>query len=90
MSSTSHHERFVSKLLVGFALVIASIFFTLYCTIERTRQEINWYFIGIISAGLMCTGLYFLLDAFVHKVKSDFIRRQKVRDQQRTRNQELA
>lgn len=33
----------------------------------------------------MCTGLYFLLDAFVHKVKSDFIRHQKTRDQQKSR-----
>jgi hypothetical protein len=87
---SSHQEKFISKLLIGFAFIITSIFFTLYCLIERTRDEINWYFIGIISSGLVCTGLYFMMDAFVHKVKSDFIRRQKVREMQRSKNQQEA
>jgi hypothetical protein len=81
--SNRHQERFVTKLLMGFTFVIASIFIILFAAFERTRNE-DWYFWGIVASALMCPGLYLVMSAFVHRIKSDFIRRQKQREQQKT------
>ena len=81
--SSSHSDKYLSKLLLGFGAVIASILSILYAAFERTKTG-DWYFWGIVASLLMCTGLFFLLNAFVHKVKAEFSKRQKVREQQRT------
>jgi len=83
MASSSHQERYFTKLLLGFASVTCSIFLILYACFERTKDG-DWYFWGIVASFLMCGGFFFLLTAFVHKIKSDFSKRQKVRDQQKT------
>ena len=82
MSST-HQEKYVTKLLIGFSAVTAGIFLILFACFEKTQVS-DWYFWGIIASVLICTGLFFLLSAVVHKVKSDLIKRQKVREQQKT------
>lgn len=83
--SNTHQEKFVTKMLVGFAFISTAIFVILYAAFERSRaREEDWYFWGIVASILLNTGLYFLVTAFVHKVKSDFIRRQKQREQQKT------
>jgi hypothetical protein len=38
----------------------------------------------MVAAFLMCSGIYFAIHAFVHKIKSDFSKRQKQREQQKT------
>jgi hypothetical protein len=81
--SNSHQEKFVTKLLTGLACIIAGIFIILFAAFERTQEE-DWYLWGIIASALICPGLILLMSAFVHKVKSDFIRRQKHREQQKT------
>jgi len=82
MSNNSHHERYFTKLLIGFASITGSIFTILYAAFERSEAG-DWYFWGIVASFLMCGGFYFMLSAFVHKIKSDFSRRQKSRDQQK-------
>ena len=85
MSGKSHYDRYFAKLLIGFASVIASILLIFYAMFEISkRQDKDWYFWAIVAAFLMCTGIYFSLSAFVHKIKSDFSRRQKQREQQKT------
>ena len=81
--SNDHQEKYVTKLLFGFTFITAGILLILYAAFERTRQE-DWYFWGIVASVLINGGLYFLLTAFVHKVKSDLIRKQKSREQQKT------
>lgn len=81
--SNTHQEKFVTKLLVGFALVTCGIFVIMYAAFSK-RPDDEWYFWGILAAVAINTGLYLLLSAFVHKVKSDFIRRQKHKEQQKT------
>ena len=83
MSSSSHEEKYFSKLLLGFASVTSSIFLIVYACFERTKED-DWYFWGIVASFLMCSGFYFLLTAFVHKIKSDLSKRQRARDQQKT------
>lgn len=81
--SNNHQEKFLSKILFGFSLIIAGIFSIIFAAFERTRQD-DWYFWGIVASVLICVGLYLVMTGFVHKVKSDFIRRQKQREQQKT------
>ena len=81
--SNSHQEKYISKLLFGFAFVIAGIMVILYAAFERTKNE-DWYFWGIVVSALIIIGLVFLLNAFVHKVKSDLIKKQRSKEQHKT------
>jgi len=81
--SNSHEEKFITKLLVGFTLIIGGIFVIVYAAFERTRQD-DWYFWGLVASVLICSGLYLLMSSFVHKMKSDFIKRQRLREQKKT------
>jgi hypothetical protein len=81
--SNDHQEKYITKLLFGFTFVIAATLVTFYACFERTKYD-DWYFWGLIAAFLLCIGIYLLLKAFVHKMKSDLIKRQKQREQQKT------
>ena len=83
MSNSSHQERYFAKLLIAFASVIGSILIIFYSIFEIDKDH-DWYFWAIVSAFLMCSGIYFAVQAFVHKIKSDFSKRQKLREQQKT------
>jgi Microsomal signal peptidase 25 kDa subunit (SPC25) len=79
----SHKESYFVKLLIGFSSIIASILLIFYAIFEL-KKDSDWYFWAIVSAFLMCGGIYFSLQAFVHKVKSEFSRRQKQREMQKS------
>jgi hypothetical protein len=81
--SDSHKEKYFVKLLIGFSSIIASMLIIFFAIFELSKDT-DWYFWAIVAAFLMCGGIYFSLQAFVHKVKSDFSRRQKQRDSQKT------
>jgi uncharacterized membrane protein HdeD (DUF308 family) len=81
--SNPHREKYISKLLIGIGLVTAGIFVILYASFEK-GQKTDWYFWGIIAAVAVNSGILLMGSAFVHKVKSDLIRRQKLREQQKT------
>ncbi len=81
--SNNHQEKFITQLLTGFACVTAGIFVIMYLVFSKPKQG-GWYFWGILTAILVNIGLYLLMSGFVHKVKSDLIRRQKLREQQKT------
>ncbi len=82
--SDSHSEKYFSKLLVGFASIISSVGVTFYAFFESAAEKGDWYFWAIVAAFLLCSGIYFALSAFVHKVKSDFSKRAKQRDMQKS------
>ena len=81
--SDSHKESYLVKLLVGFSSIIGSMLIIFYSIFELDKGT-DWYFWAIVAAFLMCGGVYFSLQAFVHKIKSDFSRRQKQREDQKT------
>ena len=81
--SSDHGEKFITKLLVGFGLVTAAIFL-IYFIIFNKLMKNDWYYWGIATAILLNAGLYMLVSAAVHKMKSDMIRRQKIKEQQKT------
>ena len=81
--SDSHKESYLVKLLVGFSSIIGSMLIIFYSIFELDKDT-DWYFWAIVAAFLMCGGIYFSLQAFVHKIKSEFSRRQKQREEQKT------
>jgi uncharacterized membrane protein len=79
---SSHSDRYLTKLLFGFACVIIAVFTIVFACFERVKKD-DWYGWGLVASLFLCVGLYLLMEAFVHKVKADLIRRQKVRQQQK-------
>lgn len=86
--SDSHKEKYFVKLLIGFSSIIASMLIIFYAIFELSKDT-DWYFWAIVAAFLMCGGIYFSLQAYVHKVKSDFSRRQKQREAQKSQSIEI-
>ena len=84
MSNSSHKERYFTKLLVGFASLISSVLLSYFAIFESEAEKGDWYFWAIVTAFLLCSGVFFCLDAFVHKIKSDLYKRQQQRDLQRS------
>ncbi len=60
-------------------LVTAAIIVIMYACFTQAGTG-HWYLWGIIAAVVLNTGLVLLGSAYVHKMKSDMIRRQKNRD----------
>lgn len=81
--SNSHSEKYFSNLLIGFSSLLGFSLITFYAIFEA-KKDTDWYFWAIAAAFLLCGGVYFCLIAVVHKVKSDFNRRAKQREQQKT------
>ena len=85
---SSHKESYFVKLLLGFSSIIGSIILIFYAIFELSKDS-DWYFWAIVAAFLMCGGIYFSLQAFVHKIKSEFSRRQKQREQQKSMSSDI-
>jgi len=79
----SHSDKYLTKLLLGFGCLIGCMMSILFATFERVKKD-DWYFWGAVASLLLCGGVYLLMEAFVHKMKSDLSKRQKIRQQQRT------
>ena len=84
MSNSSHKERYFTKLLVGFAALIGHVLINFFVIFEGVAKRGEWYFWAAVTAFLLCGGIYFCLSAFVHKIKSDFNRRQQQREMQKS------
>ena len=81
--SNSHSEKYFSNLLIGFSALLGFSLLTFYAIFEA-KKDTDWYFWAVAAAFLLCGGVYFCLIAVIHKVKSDFNRRAKQREQQKT------
>lgn len=81
--SNSHQEKFITKILFGIALISGGIFVILYAAFNRTAKD-DWYFWGIISSVAVNTGVILIGSGYVNKTKSDLIKRQRQREQQKT------
>lgn len=81
--SNSHSDKFLTKLLFGFSCIIGGIFFIFYACFERVEDD-DWYPWAIVASVFVCSGLYLLLSSFVHKIKSDFSRKQSDKEKQRS------
>ena len=77
--SNYHLEKWIYKTILGFLLVAGAIFFMYYSLTHEGRN--NWLLYGLICSIGCAIGVYFLSSAAVNKVKSDMIRKQKMRQQ---------
>ncbi len=82
--SNSHGDKYVINLLLGFSFVIGRIFLLMFPFFEKEQKD-DWYIWAIVASIILCIGLYFLVNAAVHKVKSDLIKRQRSREYQQHR-----
>jgi len=74
-----HFERWISKTVIGFLLVVGGIFFMYYSLSHFMRKD--WIQYGLICSMGIGIGVYLLSSGAVNKVKSDLIKKQKVRQQ---------
>ncbi|HEY6506092.1 MAG TPA: hypothetical protein VIZ28_19085 [Chitinophagaceae bacterium] len=76
-----HRQKYISRLLIGLAFFSCGILIIYYTSLflkSETEERYLWIFASIVllNGGLLCLG-----SAIVHKVKSDLIRKQKIKDQ---------
>jgi hypothetical protein len=74
-----HYQKWFFQMPMGFLLINAGIFVIMYSANKRASDE--WLLWGIVSAAIITSGLGVLGNAYIHKVKSDLIRKQKTREQ---------
>ena len=70
-----HRRGFLLNLITGLALLTASIGSIMYATLEE-RHEHHWITWTVISSVIFIAGTLITGNAFVHKVKSDLLRRE--------------
>lgn len=85
--SNSHYERWLWKAPIGLLFIAGGIFFMYYSLAILEIKE-RWIVYGVISAAATALGAYLLCSAFIHKMKSDLIKRQKARSGGVKSNQE--
>jgi uncharacterized membrane protein HdeD (DUF308 family) len=75
-----HYQKWLLQMPIGFLLVSAGVLVIMYAANKRASDE--WLIWGIISVSILNTGLGILGNAYIHKVKSDLMRRQRTRSHQ--------
>ena len=76
----NHHlERWIYKTVIGFLLVAGGIFYMYYSLSHFMRKD--WILYGLICSMGIGIGVYLLSSGAVNKVKSDIIKKQKVKQQ---------
>jgi divalent metal cation (Fe/Co/Zn/Cd) transporter len=78
--SNHHYENWIFKTVIGLSLVAGGIFF-LYYSLTQLKAKENWIFYGGVSAVAITLGVFFLSMSAIHKVKSDMIKKQKMKQQ---------
>lgn len=74
-----HLERWIYKSVTGFLLIAGGIFFMYYSLTHFGRD--NWIMYGLICSSAVSIGAYLLGSGAVNKVKSDMIKKQKIKQQ---------
>jgi len=77
--SNYHFERWIYKTVFGFLLVAGGIFFMYYSLSHFVRA--NWVLHSLICSLGISIGVYLLSSGAINKVKSDMIKKQKVKQQ---------
>ncbi len=72
-----HFEKWIYKTVLGFLLIGGAIFFMYYSITHEGRD--NWLFYGLTCSIGGAIGVYLLSSAAVNKVKSDIIKKQKMK-----------
>jgi uncharacterized membrane protein HdeD (DUF308 family) len=71
--ANKHFKRWLLKMPLGFLLIVAGIAAIIYPVYNRPHEE--WMIWGAVSIVTFIVGLLLLGSAYIHKVKSDLIKR---------------
>jgi len=77
--SNYHFERWIYKTVFGFLLVAGGVFFMYYSLSHFIRA--NWMLHSLICSLGISIGVYLLSSGAINKVKSDMIKKQKIKQQ---------
>lgn len=75
-----HYDKWMIKTLLGSVLLGGAVFF-MYYSLTHLHAKEKWILFGLISALAVAGGALLLSSAAVNKVKSDLIKKQKMRQQ---------
>ena len=84
--ANKHESKIFPNFLLGIVLVSTGVLLIIY-DIKSRLPEFNKYIIGFGIVLLINAGLYFWGSAFIHKVKSDLIKRQRSHKEKETVNE---
>lgn len=77
-----HYEKWIIKAPAGFIFTCGGIFFMYYSLTQLTGElKDRWVYYGLASSLIVGIGVTTLCSAFVHKMKSDLIKKQRVKGQ---------
>ncbi len=77
--SNSHYERWIVKAPVGLAFIAGGVFF-MYYSLTQLEWKGRWIMYGLISSAAISIGVFMLASAFINKMKSDLIKKQKAKN----------
>ena len=83
-----HKDRYIGKLLLGFAFLIGCIFLIFISILEAEAEKGDWYWWAMAASLLLCVGIYLCIAAGAHKVKADFSRKRRSREAMGERREE--
>ncbi len=73
--ANKHYKRWLLQMPAGFVLIAAGILVITYSMANRAQDD--WLIWGMAAAVIFNLGLSLLGNAYVHKVKSDLIRKER-------------
>jgi len=73
-----HFERWIYKTVLGCLLIAGGVFF-MYYSLTHFRE--NWLIYASICSAAVGIGAYLLSSGSINKVKSDMIKKQKMKQQ---------
>jgi len=73
---TDHYLKWILKSILGFALIAAGIVF-IYYSLTQLNNESRWALYAVATSLVICSGVFLICSAFIHKLKSELRKRQK-------------
>lgn len=74
-----HYEKWIFKTPLGLILILGGVFMMYYSITHFGK--VRWVIYGLSCAASISIGVYLLSSAAVHKIKSDMIKKQKLKQQ---------
>ncbi|MER3497246.1 MAG: hypothetical protein C4308_00720 [Chitinophagaceae bacterium] len=70
-----HYQKWLLQMPAGFLLTTAGIVLIMYAANKRASEE--WMLWAVVTVAIINSGLAILGNAYIHKVKSDLMRRSR-------------
>ena len=77
--SNHHYEKWIFKTPLGFVLIAGGIIFMYYSIVFNGKER--WLLYALLCGIAIALGVFLLSSAAINKVKSDMIKKQKIKQQ---------